>query len=425
VRVRPRGYRLLGHQPAPAWTRFFQGLRGHILAANRVTLSPTAAHIANDFLIGDDQPPDPELAQRIDDAFRDSGTIHLLVVSGTQVTLVLGLFALAGQRLHRARHLLWFLGGLALGVYYLLTDGAAPVSRAAVMGIAFLVGRALDREPDLENCLGFSALALLMANPLGLFDIGFQLSFMAVWALIRLSPPLNASFLALLPGGGEGPVGKVWMVCRTALAGGAAGCIAAHLGVAPVLEYHFQRASWFAILANIPMAGLAVAMMYASLAHMLLAPLGLTLLAPLVELAARALYAVALLFSGPPVGAAGVFPPPLWLMPLLALGVAVPSWLKRGMLAPLAAAAALAGALFLSEQVPALPPAAPTLRALDVGQGDALLLQSWFVTACRASFARYCASTLTGVLTCFQGGERLRTSLVASQSGRSTRVALI
>ncbi len=375
IRVRPRGYVLVGRLPPSGVAAFFGRCRTAVLAANRRTLSPTAAHIANDFLIGDEDPPDPGLARRIDSAFRDSGTIHLLVVSGTQVSLVLALFLLAGQRLHRFRFLCWGVGGLALVAYFFLTDGSAPVSRAAVMGSVFLIGRALQREADLENCLGLAALILLIPDPLGLFDIGFQLSFLAVWSLVRLSPALERSLLAVLPPGGASPHGKVWTVFRRPLAVAFTGCVAAHLGVLPVLEHHFHQASWFSILANLPMIAISGILMAASIAHLIGALCGLPLLAPAVELLSGSLHAIAALFSQPPLGTAGVFPPPPWLWPLAFLGIALPSWLKQGTRAPLLATSTLAGMLFLSERVPAPSPDAPTVRALDVGQGDALLLQ--------------------------------------------------
>ncbi len=366
-----RGYRVLGRaSPGPlrAWADI---TRERILAQNRATLSPLAAFIANSFLLGDDEPDDPGLADRVTESFRASGTVHLLVVSGTQVSLVLGPFLWAGARLRRARWLLWLAGAVALCAYLLLTAGDAPVLRAGVMGGILVAGRALDRETDGENCLGLAVLLLLAAAPLSLFDLGFQLSFMAVWGLVRLSPVLS-SVLGIQ----QEPEGGFISGAGYLLVSTLAASVAAHLAVAPLLALHFQQSSWSGILANVPMVVVAGWMQFTCLAHALLCSLGIPAAAGAVEWNASALYGWARLFSVPPFGSGSVFPLPPWLLPVCFAGLAAPSVLRAARPRAAAAAACLAAVLFLSERVPALPPRAPTLRALDVGQGDALLLQS-------------------------------------------------
>jgi competence protein ComEC len=374
IRLRPMGYVPLGHRPLPRWREWSLRVRERALALNRRTLSPRAALIANDFLIGDPDPPDPALASEVADAFRASGTIHLLVVSGTQVTLVLGLFIWLGWRFYAARRAFWLVGCVALAGYYFLTDGSPPVARAAVMGVTVMGALAFQREPDGENCLGIAALALLAAQPFTLFDPGFQLSVAALWALIRLAPPL---YEALAPPPAEAkPVRRPWLhAFHQAGAGLIATSTAAHLGVAPLLAFHFQQSGWGSILANLPMLFTAGRLMSLATAHAVLGSVGLPFLAPLVEAHARELYGWASFFSRPPLGATGVFPPPAWLLPLCLLGIAAPSALRLGRAGTLAVAALLAGTLLLSDRLPSSPPRDATLYALDVGQGDSLLLR--------------------------------------------------
>lgn len=372
LRLRPAGYRRLGHRPGPWWREGTSRLRARILDLNRATLPPWTALLANDFLIGDADPPDPGLAAGVERSFRDSGTIHLLVVSGTQVSLVLFLFLWLAWRLAPLRVFFWLLGVLALGLFYLMTEGDASVQRAAVMGFLFVLGLGLEREPDLENCLGAAALALLAANPFSLFDPGAQLSFAAVWSLARLAPSLRR---ALAPHDPEDSVSEEpWL--RTLHRRGAtvlSACVAAHLATAPLLAYHFQRASWSGVLANLIVVPLASVFTYLVLTHGVLSAAGFSILAFPVVWNGAAMLGWVRLFSAPPFGSLDVFPPPGWLLPVLMIGLAVPSLLPRRWV--IGWAAALAVVQLLAETAPAPAPPVATLRAVDVGQGDALLLQ--------------------------------------------------
>lgn len=367
---RPEGIRRVEQRPPPWWQRFSAPLRQAVLDRNRETLSPTGALIANSFLLGEEEAPDAELSDQVSAAFRESGTIHLLVVSGTQVSLVMGLFIWLGWRAWRLRFLFWGLGAVAVGVFWLLTDGGASVSRAALMGGVVVLGLSLDREPDGENCLGLAALVLMTCSRFAVFDIGAQLSFAAVWALLRLGPPL---YRLLGPGELIPGVSGDLRPLHAGLAAVAAASVAAHLGTAPVLAYHFQRVSWSGLLANLPMSGLAGLFTYAALGHAVLPlPGG----AALVDYGAHSFTGWAGFFAQPPFGARDVFPFPAWLFPLYFGALAAPALFRRSRWAVLGPVLALAGMLLLSERLPIPPGGEPTLRAFDVGQGDAILLES-------------------------------------------------
>ncbi len=342
-----------------------------ILEVNRRTLSPTAALVANDFLIGDADNPDTALSAEVTDLFRNSGTIHLLVVSGTQVTLVLVPFLWLGWRGYRWRYLWWGAGFLALTVFWLATDGSASVTRAFVIGLVVTLGLALQRETDAENCLGVAALALLALNPLSVFDVGGQLSFVALWSLRQLGGPLSA---ALGPGEGAKPQ-HLLRRGHTAVAGALGNSVAAHLATAPLLAFYRGRSVWSGILANLFVFFLAELFTLLALFHTVLSALGLTLLRGPVEWSVAALCGWARFFAQPPFGASDVFPPPVWLVALVLIGLAAPAFLPARRPVPILCAATIALLLLVSERLPAAPPGSATLRAMDVGQGDALLLQ--------------------------------------------------
>lgn len=371
VRLRPSGYRVIGKVPPSPWRHWASAARDRVWQANRRTLSPEAAHIANSFLLGDGETPDPDLAGEVEESFRGSGTLHLLVVSGTQVGLVLWAFLWLAGRCWPGRYLFWLLGLGALAFFHAATSGDPSISRAAIVGCLVVGALACGRRVDGENCLGAAALILLLLNPFTLWNVGAQLSFAAVWSLIRVAPALES---ALLPAELE-PAATVVRRLRISATRLLAGCVAAHLATAPLLAYHFHTASWSAVPANLCVALLASSFMFVALAHALLAQFGLLLLAPLAEGNARALHGWAGFFATPPLGMGSIYPPPGWLLPIYVVLLLLVSGGRKHREVVAGAACLLLATLFLSERLPAAAPAAPTVCALDIGQGDAVLLQ--------------------------------------------------
>ena len=151
-------------------------------------------------------------------AFRRSGLLHLLTVSGLHVGVVCG----AVLRLIRGRRkwLRFLLSALVLGLFCLLT-GLSPSSlRAAIMLLIVRFSRLLDRQDDPVSEIGCAFSLLLLLDPALLTVSGFCLSFGAVWGLITLTGPVTD----LLHGRREG------------LGGMLAGAVGVFLGMMPVLS---------------------------------------------------------------------------------------------------------------------------------------------------------------------------------------------
>jgi competence protein ComEC len=117
-------------------------------------------------------------------AFTESGTMHILAISGSNVGILAGLLwlltNLAGLR--RAASVALILAGVL--AYSFVADSQPPVMRAVLMIVAALAGRPWHREASMANSLALAALGVLVWNPSHLFDVGAQLSFLAVAALI-------------------------------------------------------------------------------------------------------------------------------------------------------------------------------------------------------------------------------------------------
>lgn len=141
-----------------------------------------------------------EIDRSTRDAFAQTGTSHVLAVSGLHVGIIaLALFICVSWIRGR-----WFRFGLftALLVAYVLLVGSPPsVLRAAVMALVFLFAYNTGRLARPVNTLGVSALVLLLIEPAWLFDVGFQLSFAAVAGILLLYAPLVEMLSARFPRG--------------------------------------------------------------------------------------------------------------------------------------------------------------------------------------------------------------------------------
>jgi competence protein ComEC len=117
-------------------------------------------------------------------AFAESGTMHILAISGSNVGILAGLLWLVSHvaGLGRTASVILILAGVL--AYSFVADAQPPVMRAVLMIVAMLAGRPWHREGSLVNGLALAALGVLVWNPSHLFDVGAQLSFLAVAALI-------------------------------------------------------------------------------------------------------------------------------------------------------------------------------------------------------------------------------------------------
>ncbi|MPZ88153.1 MAG: DUF4131 domain-containing protein [Nitriliruptorales bacterium] len=286
-----------------------------------------------------------------------AGLSHLVAVSGSNVALVLaGTLGVAGALGlgARGRRVL----GLAAVVWFaLLVRGEPSVLRASVMAALVLIAGLRGRGSDPRHVLGAAALLLLLVDPLLAGQLGFALSVGATAGVLVLAPPLAAR----LPG--PRPL-------RLLLAASAG----AHLGVAPVLlalPDGLPLASLPANLIAVPAAALAsvIGIVVALLAQISVAAGGVV--AVLAWPALRVVLLAGEVFaSGPRLDRSVLFTP---VAALLLLAVLLR---RRSPRLAVVAMALAAGSALLPVLLPTPTVTSVTLTALDVGQGDALLVES-------------------------------------------------
>jgi len=183
------------------------------------------------------------------DAFNLSGTTHIIVISGHNLTLLAGYLLRAGLPLVGRRQALWLsLAGVSL--YTLLVGAQPPVVRAAVMAAIFILGSYLGRQRQSVVALALAAAAMTAFQPLLLWDVSFQLSFAATAGLIFISPVLQERLQRLWPLPGGSPQGAGTRAQRY-LIESLAVTLAATAAVLPLLLVNFQRLSLVAPLANL------------------------------------------------------------------------------------------------------------------------------------------------------------------------------
>lgn len=197
-----------------------------------------------------------EADDEIEDAFRNSGTLHVFAVSGLHVGL-LGVIVLALMRQGGIRRGLSLPLMIALVFVYAFITGWRPsAARAAFMVAVFTGGAFVDRESSLQNSLGAAALLLLGTDTHQLFMPGFQLSFGVLWISSAGSAPLLERMMPFtqldpfLPPQLANWQQRLWSQFRVWFAGTLSVSIAAWIGSLPFILAHFQSVTPVAVIAN-------------------------------------------------------------------------------------------------------------------------------------------------------------------------------
>ncbi|NES03051.1 MAG: DUF4131 domain-containing protein [Okeania sp. SIO2F4] len=174
-----------------------------------------------------------DLSYQLRDQFVQVGLAHVLAASGFHVSLILGVVLTLTKNLSSGAR--FGFGILTLIIYVGLTGGSPSVLRAAFMGLAALLAIVSQRQVKPLASLVLAATLLLLINPLWIWDLGFQLSFLATLGLLVTVPPLMKR-LDWLPSG---------------IASLVAIPIAASIWTLPLLLSVFYVVSPYTILVNI------------------------------------------------------------------------------------------------------------------------------------------------------------------------------
>ncbi len=224
------------------------------------------------------------ISAEINEAYRDSGIFHILSISGLHMTIMAGTvffamrFGLAAIPAVALRYPIKKLAALTAAVAalaYLVISGAAlPTVRAWVMTSIMFLAVLMDRPALALRNVALSAFVVLIAMPESLLNVGFQMSYAAVVALVAGYEAIRRHQRA--HAGQHDRRLPIWAVPILFLGGIILTTVIASLAVAPIAAYHFHRSQQFAVLANllvVPVCNLVV--LPAALASLLAMPVGL------------------------------------------------------------------------------------------------------------------------------------------------------
>jgi len=195
------------------------------------------------------------LGQELQDDFRKVGLIHIVVLSGYNVTIIaefiMGIFAIFPRMVGMS------LSALSIVLFAIMVGGSATIVRASIMALLVILARATGRVNDITRALFLAGFVMVLHNPqIVVFDPSFQLSFTATLGLIFLSPKLN-KFFKFIP-------------TKFYLREAASATISTQIFVLPLLLYMMGELSVVAVLVNLlVLMFIPVTMLFGFLAGMI------------------------------------------------------------------------------------------------------------------------------------------------------------
>ena len=208
------------------------------------------------------------LTKELRDVYAVTGASHVLALSGLHLGIIYTLLSLliVGRRWQMISQVLIV---LCIWAFVFLVGMSTSIIRSATMFTVYALLSLGHRDKMTVNTLAFTAIVMLMFHPLSLYDVGFQMSFMAVFAILVLTPLMMRVFsMAYLLS--HQTLRWIWSMVAVSCA--------AQIGVAPLIAYYFGRFSTYFLLTNlivIPAATLIlwlspVVLVFPSLAYLLL-----------------------------------------------------------------------------------------------------------------------------------------------------------
>jgi competence protein ComEC len=393
----------------------FVGSRANRMLPRVMRLSVDDAGMLNAMLFGDRA----GLNHGLRLGFERTGSFHLFVVSGMHVGLLAGLVFWCARRLKLRDWIATLLTISFTAGYALLTGFGAPVQRALFMTVVFLLARLLSRERSVLNALGAAALGVLVWLPSALFEASFQMTFLAIVAIGGIAVPLGEwsflpyaraadrlgdiwedarmrprvsqmrvmlrvwgeSFAGVFGGWAYGVPARVvrWGLLAVELA--LIGAVAELVMVLPMAMY-FHRATMFALPANmlsVPLVAMVAPMALVTFCASLVSPWLAMVPGGCTALLLHGLTAVIGRVSAVRMADLRV-PGPVWWVALLALaGWSFCMWAvrrSRGWAWVAVAVLPLIAVMVLWPERAVVSAGAMEVTAIDVGQGDSLLVVS-------------------------------------------------
>ncbi len=240
-------------QPVNQLQQFIFYAREYLLSVLRKTVNTGKDElgIAEALLIGYKNDLDKDLVQ----AYSNTGVVHVIAVSGMHLGLIYVLLFWLFARIpfiNRSKSVQVILILVSLWVFALVTGGSASVLRAAVMFSFITLGKNFSKKASIYNSLAASAFVLLCYDPYFLWDVGFQLSYLAVIGIVIFQKPIyNRIYIQ------NKWVDKLWQLVAVSLA--------AQIPTFPLCIYYFHQFPNLFLITNIIAVPLSGFILYAEI----------------------------------------------------------------------------------------------------------------------------------------------------------------
>jgi competence protein ComEC len=253
IYLEEKDYVILADKDVHPFWRFIYSSRSYIITVLRQYTGDdkNITGVAEALLIGYKEDLDKDLVQ----AYSNTGVVHIIAISGLHLGLIYFVLSWIFARLpylkkHRLMRIVLILASLWL--FAILTGSSASVLRSAVMFTCILFGKSYFKGSSIYNALAASAFMLLCYNPWFLWDVGFQLSYLAVTGIVWIQQPLYRLIYIK-----NKWLNKIWNMASVT--------IAAQLAAFPLCIYYFHQFPNLFLITNLLIVPLSTLILFAEI----------------------------------------------------------------------------------------------------------------------------------------------------------------
>lgn len=171
--------------------------------------------------------------------FNKTGLVHILAISGSHMVLIFWIvFTILSRIIHHKKAVI-IIAILFIWMFTIFIDYGNSVVRSSIMISMYYIYVLLDRKPDLIHSLSMAGLLILVFDPFQFFDVGFQLSFLAVLGIYWFNTPIQNLFPIVSS--------KIWKYCLSIISI----TLSAQLATLPLVIYYFNQFPVISLFSNI------------------------------------------------------------------------------------------------------------------------------------------------------------------------------
>ncbi len=227
----PQNLKIVKKGSCPVLDRLFSLKEGMIDSFFK-TMPPAEAGLAAGIIFGDRT----HIPEKLTEASIDTGTVHITALSGYNISVIIALFIPLSLLFPRKIRFAVVCFGII--IFVMMVQGGSSVVRAAVMGSLIFFGKGEGKKASMRNLIVFSAFVMTLFDPsVAAFDLGFELSFLALLGIVYIAPAIKRFIFKEERG--------------NAVSNIAIDCFAAEICVLPLLLLKFGSGTIFSILPNI------------------------------------------------------------------------------------------------------------------------------------------------------------------------------